>query len=94
MMKDQDGQPLRIVTLPMPGPVYYEGQRLPASYANFYIANRTVLVPTYRHHNDARAISTLQDLFPDRRVVGIDCTELAWGLGAIHCLTQQQPAIS
>jgi agmatine deiminase len=90
-MKDQDGRPLRIVTLPMPGPVYYEGQRLPASYANFYIANRVVLVPTYRHENDVRALRGLQDLFPDRRVVGLDCTELVWGLGAIHCITQQQP---
>jgi len=93
-MTDQGGQPLRIVTLPMPGPVYYEGQRLPASYANFYVANRVVLVPTYRHEHDARAISVLQERFPDRRVVGIDCTNLVWGLGAIHCVTQQQPAVS
>jgi agmatine deiminase len=92
-MKDQDGQPFQIVTLPMPGPLYFDGQRLPASYANFYIANRGVLVPTYRHANDARALATLQELFPNRRVVGIDCTELVWGLGAIHCVTQQQPAI-
>jgi agmatine deiminase len=92
-MKDQDGQPFQIVTLPMPGPLYFDGQRLPASYANFYIANQRVLVPTYRHTNDARALATLQELFPDRRVVGIDCTELVWGLGAIHCVTQQQPTI-
>jgi agmatine deiminase len=93
-MKDQDGQPLRIVKLPMPGPVYFGGQRLPASYANFYLANRAVLVPTYRHANDARALAVLQDLLPGRRVIGVDCTDLAWGLGAIHCVTQQQPAIS
>ena len=92
-MTDQDGRGLRVVTLPMPGPVYFDGQRLPASYANFYIANRAVLVPTYRHANDARALHILQDLFPDRSVVGIDCTHLVWGLGAIHCVTQQQPAV-
>ena len=92
-MTDQDGRGLRVVTLPMPGPVYFDGQRLPASYANFYIANRAVLVPTYRHANDARALDILQDLFPDRSVVGIDCTHLVWGLGAIHCVTQQQPAV-
>lgn len=93
-MKDQDGEPLRVVTLPMPGPVYFEEQRLPASYANFYITNRAVLVPTYRHANDARAMAVLQSLFPDRRVIGIDCTQLVWGLGAIHCVTQQQPRTS
>lgn len=92
-MKDQDGKRLRIVELPMPGPVYFDSHRLPASYANFYIANRAVLVPTYRHKNDRRAIEVLQGLFLDRRVVGIDCTDLVWGLGAIHCVTQQQPAI-
>jgi agmatine deiminase len=92
-MKDQDGRPLDIMLLPMPGRVDYENQRLPASYANFYIANKKVLVPTYRHSNDARAISILQKCFPDREVVGIDCTDLVWGLGAIHCLTQQVPAI-
>ncbi len=91
-MKDQHGRPLRVVKLPMPGPVYFETQRLPASYANFYIANQSVLVPTYRHENDARACQILQRLFPQRRVVGIDCTHLIWGLGSIHCVTQQQPA--
>lgn len=93
-MRDQSGQPLRIVTLPMPGYVSYEEQRLPASYANFYIANTSVLVPTYRHPNDARALATLQELFPTRKVVGLDCTDLIWGLGAIHCVTQQQPSVS
>jgi agmatine deiminase len=91
-MKDQEGKPLRVVKLPMPGPVYFENQRLPASYANFYIANKSVLVPTYRHANDAKACEILQRHFPDRRVVGVDCVNLIWGLGSIHCVTQQQPA--
>lgn len=91
-MTDQDGQPLRVVPLCMPGPIEYEGRRLPASYANFYIANGVVLVPTYAHRNDHRALATLQELFPTRHVVGIPCTDLVWGLGAIHCVTQQQPA--
>ena len=92
-MRDQDGRPLRIVELPMPGVVELAGQRLPASYANFYIANGIVLLPTYRHRkNDAAAIQNLQELFPSRRVVGMDSTNLIWGLGSFHCLTQQQPA--
>ncbi len=92
-MRDQQGKPLQIVTMPMPGAMEYEGQCLPASYANFYIANHAVLVPTYRHANDVRALETLQKLFPTRRVMGIDCTDLIWGLGALHCVTQQQPAV-
>lgn len=92
-MKDQDGRPLTIVTLPMPGPVVYEDQRLPASYANFYIANGVVLVPTYRYVNDQKAIDILKKCFSSRRIVGIDATELVWGLGAFHCVTQQQPKI-
>lgn len=91
-MRDQDGTPLRVVTLPMPEPVYFAGQRLPASYANFYIANRLVLVPTFNDPSDRRALETLRRLFPDRQVVGIYCRDLVLGLGAIHCLTQQQPA--
>lgn len=91
-MKDQDGRPLRIVELPMPGVVEYDGQRLPASYANFYIANESVLVPTYRHANDQRALEVLRPLFPGRRVVGIDSMELIWGLGSFHCISQQEPA--
>ncbi len=91
-MKDQQGRPLHVVPLCMPSPVEYEGTRLPASYANFYIANDTVLVPTYDCPNDQRALTTLQELFPLRQVVGITCTDLVWGLGAIHCVTQQQPA--
>jgi agmatine deiminase len=90
-MKDQDGRPLKVVTMPMPGPVEYDGQRLPASYANFYIANGVVLLPIYNHANDQRALETLQRLFASRRVVGINCVEMVWGLGAIHCVTQQQP---
>ena len=93
-MKDQDGNPLNLVTLPMPGRIDYENQRLPACYANFYIANTIVLVPTYRHGNDRRAVEILQKCFPDRKVVGVDCVDLIWGLGAIHCLTQQVPAVS
>lgn len=82
-----------IVELPMPGVIEYDGQRLPASYANFYIANNVVLLPTYRHkENDRRAQETLQPLFGDRRVVPMDSTNLIWGLGTFHCLTQQQPA--
>jgi len=91
-MTDQDNQPLRIIPLPMPGPIEYNGARLPASYANFYIANGVVLVPTYHCPNDRRALAILQELFPSRRMVGIPCTDLVWGLGAIHCVTQQQPA--
>lgn len=91
-MKDQDGQHFRIVELPMPGKIEHEEERLPASYANFYICNEKVLVPTYRDKNDQRAVNTLQDLFPTRRVIGIDSTELIWGLGSFHCITQQEPA--
>jgi agmatine deiminase len=91
-MTDQDGVPLRIVTLPMPHPVTYEGHRLPASYANFYIGNEVVLMPAYDPDRDGVAQETLQGLFPTRLVVPIDCTELIWGLGAFHCLTQQWPA--
>lgn len=90
--KDQDGKPFRIVTIPMPGIIQYEEQRLPASYANFYIANKIVLVPTYRSENDWRALETLQSVFNDRKVIGIDSTELIWGLGSFHCISQQEPA--
>ncbi len=93
-MKDQDGNPLRVIELPMPGASYFDGQRLPLSYANFYIANEAVLVPTYRDKNDEVACEVLQRCFPDRRVVGVDCTHLIWGLGSIHCVTQQQPAVN
>ena len=91
LMAGLDGRPLTILSLPMPPPVAYEGQRLPASYANFYIANRVVVVPFYGHPNDQRAAAIIQGCFPTRRVVGIDCTDIIWGLGAWHCLTQQVP---
>jgi agmatine deiminase len=90
--RDERGSPFRIIELPMPGRIEHQGQRLPASYANFYILNGKVLVPTYRHANDAEAIEILQREFRDRRVVGIDSTELIWGLGSFHCITQQEPA--
>jgi agmatine deiminase len=90
-MTDQDGRPLHIEVLPMPAPVHFQGQRLPASYANFYIANDRVLVPTFNDANDRVALTTLAALFPDRLVVGIHAVDLVWGLGTLHCLTQQQP---
>ena len=90
--RDQDGQPLRVVELPMPRPVVFEGQRLPASYANFYIANGLVLVPTFNDPADRVALDTLASLFPDREVVGIHSVDLVLGLGTLHCLSQQQPA--
>jgi agmatine deiminase len=83
-LRDQDGRPLRLVELPMPGLVEEDGQRLPASYANFYIANELVVVPTYRHPNDTKALAILQREFPGRRVIGIDSTDLIWGLGSFH----------
>jgi agmatine deiminase len=91
-MRDQDGKPFRIETLPMPPPLHYEGQRLPASYANFYIANGAVMVPTFGCPTDQQALATLARLFPNRKVLGFHCLDLVWGLGTIHCLTQQHPA--
>ena len=88
-----DDRKLDILTLPMPKKIVREGLRLPASYANFYIANTRVLVPTFADANDEAALSGLRRCFPDRRVIGIDCRELIWGLGTFHCLTQQQPAV-
>jgi agmatine deiminase len=90
-MKDQDGRPLLVETLPMPVPVYFDGQRLPASYANFYIANKIVLVPTFNDANDRTALNTVAKLFPTREIIGIHCRDLVLGLGTIHCMTQQQP---
>jgi agmatine deiminase len=84
---------LEVVTLPMPKKMEREGLRLPASYANFYIANTCVLVPIFADSADETALSALRECFPTRRVVGIDCRELIWGLGTFHCLTQQQPAV-
>jgi agmatine deiminase len=90
-MTDQGGHRLRVVPLPMPGPIVFRGRRLPASYANFYIANGLVLVPTFNDANDRLALNTLAHLLPARRVVGIYCGDFIWGFGAIHCMTQQQP---
>ena len=96
-MTDATGRRFEVVTLPMPGVVGGTStdkrnlDRLPASYANFYIANEVVLAPVFGHANDSRALATLQELFPDRRVVGINCEPLVWGMGTIHCVTQQQP---
>lgn len=83
--------PVHVRTLPMPQPLWFDGQRLPASYANFYIANRMVLVPTFNDPNDRHALNTLSECFPGREVVGINCVELVWGLGTLHCMTQQEP---
>lgn len=92
-MTDQHGKPFRIIPLPMPPAVIHEGIRLPASYANFYIANRVVLLPTYRHPpTDEQARQILQACFPERTVIGIDSTDIVWGRGSFHCLTQQVPA--
>lgn len=87
-----DGKPYRIVELPLPSPVIFEDQRLPASYANFYIANGLVLVPTFNDPKDRIALNTLAELFPHHIVVGIHSCDFIWGLGAMHCMTQQQPA--
>jgi agmatine deiminase len=90
--RNLEGGAFDILELPMPAPVIFEGQRLPASYANFYIANGLVLVPTFNDPNDRRALNILADCFPDREIVGIHCVDLIWGLGALHCMTQQEPA--
>ena len=89
----EDGKPLATIDLPMPAPLYFEGRRLPASYANFYIANGVVLVPVFNDPNDRIALDIFADIFPDRDVVGIYCGDLIWGFGAIHCMTQQQPEV-
>jgi len=90
---DQNGKPLAIIELPMPAPVIFEGRRLPASYANFYIANGVVLVPVFNDPNDRFALDILADLFPDRDIIGIYSGDLIWGFGAMHCMTQQQPRV-
>jgi agmatine deiminase len=92
-MRDLQGRPWRVVDLPTPGRIEREGQRLPASYANFYIANEVVVMPAFNHPNDGRARDILQGLFPTRRVVAWPALDLIWGLGAFHCITQQQPAL-
>jgi agmatine deiminase len=92
-LRDQDGRPFRIVTLPMPPALYHDGQRLPASYANFYIANGVVLLPAYHPPTDEAACRILQGCFPGRRVIPLDSRALVWGLGSFHCVTQQWPAV-
>jgi len=93
-MRLENGKQLNIVELPMPNPVIYEDQRLPASYANFYIANKCVVVPTFRDEkNDTKALDILQGCFKTRKVVGLDSTDIIWGLGSFHCLSQQEPLV-
>ncbi len=89
----ENGKQLNVVELPMPSAVVWDDMRLPASYANFYIANGIVVVPTYRCKNDERALEVLQAVFPDREIIGIDSTDIIWGLGSFHCLSQQEPAL-
>jgi agmatine deiminase len=93
-MRLLNGRQLNVVELPMPEPLFYEGQRLPASYANFYIANGLVVVPTYRSGRDERALRIIREAFPDRTVLGIDSTDIIWGLGSFHCLSQQEPLLT
>jgi agmatine deiminase len=93
-MRLEDGAKLEVVDLPMPTPLSFDGRRLPASYANFYITNRAVLVPTFNDPKDRMALGVLAELIKDRTVVGIHAVDLVWGLGTIHCLTQQEPALS
>jgi agmatine deiminase len=90
--KQTNGKPYKVVELPMPAPVIFDGERLPASYANFYIANGLVLVPTFNDANDRIALNIIAEHFPTRKVVGIYCGDFIWGLGALHCMTQQEPA--
>jgi agmatine deiminase len=92
-MRLLNGKQLNIIEIPMPDEVIYEGQRLPASYANFYIANKSVIVPTYRCDKDEQVLQIIKDCFPNRNVVGIDSTDLIWGLGSFHCLSQQEPLV-
>ncbi|MBK6977714.1 MAG: agmatine deiminase family protein [Cytophagaceae bacterium] len=90
-MRLQNGEKLNIVEIEMPEPVYDSGLRLPASYANFYISNQNVIVPTFRSKNDDKALKIIESCFPDRKITGIDSTEIIWGLGSFHCLSQQEP---
>jgi len=89
----ENGKQMNIVELPMPSALVYEGMRLPASYANFYISNNYVVVPTFRDKNDDRALNILQQCFSNRTVIGLDSTDIIWGLGSFHCLSQQEPAV-
>lgn len=92
-MRLENGRQMNILELPMPNPIVYHDMRLPASYANFYICNKYVIVPTFRDKNDDTALSILERAFPDRKVVGLDSTDIIWGLGSFHCLSQQEPAV-
>jgi agmatine deiminase len=92
-MRLLSGKQLNIIELPMPEELVYEDQRLPCSYANFYIANKSVIVPTFRSKRDDLALQIIQAAFPEREVVGIDSTDIIWGLGSFHCLSQQEPLI-
>ena len=92
-MRLLNGKQLNIIELPMPEAVVYEDQRLPASYANFYIANTAVIVPIYQCRQDDKALQIIQECFPARKVVGIDSSDIIWGLGSFHCLSQQEPLV-
>lgn len=92
-MNVENGKKINIIEVPMPSPVVYDGQRLPASYANFYIGNAAVVVPTFRDKNDDKALDIIQNCFPDRKVIGLDSTDIIWGLGSFHCLSQQEPEV-
>ena len=92
-MRLSNGKQLNIVEIPMPEPLSYEGQRLPCSYANFYIANQSVIVPVFNSKNDDKALQLIEECFPGRQVIGIDSTDIIWGLGSFHCLSQQEPAV-
>jgi agmatine deiminase len=89
----ESGKQMNIIELPMPSPLVYEDMRLPTSYANFYIANKYVVVPTFQDKNDDKALEILQRCFPDRKVVGLNSVDIIWGLGSFHCLSQQEPAV-
>ncbi len=89
----ENGKQLNIVELPMPEAIVYEDMRLPASYANFYISNKYVVVPTFRDKNDDKAVEIIQKTFPDRKVIGLDSLDVIWGLGSFHCLSQQEPSV-
>jgi agmatine deiminase len=91
-MTDAKGRKLEVIALPMPAPIVFDGLRVPASYANFYIANDIVLVPTFNDPHDRTALGILSELFPDRQVVGIHAVDLVWGLGTLHCLSHEEPA--
>jgi len=92
-MKLENGKSINIIELPMPGKVMYQGQRLPMSYANFYISNKYIVTPVFKDPNDDKALDILQACFPDRKVVGLDCRDIIWGLGAFHCLSHEEPEV-